>query len=58
MVYDQSQALELIHIGIIKWEKSASAYWDAEIYKWASKYYVETLELIKERMVKEKGFRP
>lgn len=55
IVYDQDQFLELIHIGITKWEKTACAYWDAEICKWASKYYVETVELIKQRMVKEKG---
>ncbi len=55
IVYDQDQFLELIHIGITKWERTACAYWDAEICKWASKYYVETLELIRQRMVKEKG---
>ena len=55
IVYDQDQFLELIHIGITKWEKTACAYWDAEICKWASKYYVETLELIRQRMAKEKG---
>ena len=54
IVYDQDQFLELIHIGITKWERTACAYWDAEICKWASKYYVETLELIRQRMVKEK----
>ena len=54
IVYDQDQFLELMHIGITKWERTACAYWDAEICKWASKYYVETLELIKQRMVKEK----
>ena len=47
--------LALIHIGITKWERTACAYWDAEICKWASKYYVETLELIRQRMKKEKG---
>jgi hypothetical protein len=55
IVYDQDQFLELIHIGITKWERTACAYWDAEICKWASKYYVETLELIRQRMLKEKG---
>ena len=47
--------LALIHIGITKWERTACAYWDAEICKWASRYYVETLELIRQRMKKEKG---
>ena len=54
IVYDQDQFLELIHIGITKWERTACAYWDAEICKWASNYYVDTLELIKQRMLNEK----
>ncbi len=35
VVYDQGQVLGLMHIGITKWEKNASAYWDAETCKWA-----------------------
>lgn len=55
VVYDQNQVLEILFTGIDKCEKSASAYWDAEICKWAAKYYVEALELIKQKMVKERG---
>jgi hypothetical protein len=55
VVYDQNQVLEILSVGTDRCEKSASAYWDAEICKWASRYYVETLELIKQKMVKERG---
>ncbi len=33
VVYDQDQVLEITPVGIAKWEKNASAYWDAEICK-------------------------
>ena len=55
VVYDQNQVLEILYAGTNKCEKSACAYWDAEICKWAAKYYVETLEFIKQKMVKERG---
>jgi hypothetical protein len=55
VVHDQNQVLEILFTGIDKCEKSASAYWDAEICKWASKYYVDALELIKQKMMVERG---
>lgn len=33
VVYDQNQVLEILKAGTDKCEKSASAYWDAEICK-------------------------
>ncbi|WP_458720791.1 hypothetical protein [Candidatus Nitrosocosmicus sp. R] len=55
VVFDQNQVLEILYAGTDRCEKSACAYWDAEICKWAAKYYVETLEFIKQKMVKERG---
>lgn len=36
VVYDQNQVLEILYAGTNRCEKSACAYWDAEIYKWVS----------------------
>lgn len=48
--------LEIVIDGLKSAELGYNTVWDAKIYKWSSKYFVDGLELVRQ-MVKEKGIK-
>jgi hypothetical protein len=56
VIHDYKIMLELVINGLKSTELGYNTVWDAEICKWASKYFVDGLELVRQR-VKEKGIK-
>jgi len=56
VIQDYKIMLEITIDGLNSTEIGYNTVWDAEMCKWASKYFVEGLELVKQR-VKEKGIK-
>lgn len=56
VINDYKIMLEITMDGLNKCEIGYNTVWDAEMCKWASKYFVEGLGLVKQR-VKEKGIK-
>ncbi|WP_458744663.1 hypothetical protein [Candidatus Nitrosocosmicus sp. T] len=56
VINDYKIVLEITMDGLNKCEIGYNTVWDAEMCKWASKYFVEGLGLVKQR-VQEKGIR-
>ncbi len=56
VIHDYKIMLEMTNDGLNSTNIGYNTVWDAEMCKWASKYFVEGLELVRQR-VKEKGIR-
>jgi hypothetical protein len=56
VINDYKIVLEIVVDGINQCEIGYNTVWDAEMCKWASKYFVEGLDLVKQK-VKEKGIK-
>ncbi len=56
VINDYKIVLEIVVDGINQCEIGYNTVWDAEMCKWASKYFVEGLDLVKQK-VEEKGIR-
>jgi len=56
VINDYKIVLEIVADGINQCELGYNTVWDAEMCKWASKYFVEGLDLVKQK-VKEKGIK-
>ncbi|WP_148687081.1 hypothetical protein [Candidatus Nitrosocosmicus hydrocola] len=56
VINDYKIMLEITMDGLNKCEIGYNTVWDAEMCKWASKYFVEGLELVRQR-VREKGIK-
>ena len=56
VIHDYKIVLEMVADGLNSTELGYNTVWDAEMCKWASKYFVEGLELVKQR-VEEKGIK-
>lgn len=56
VINDYKILLEIVTDGINQCELGYNTVWDAEMCKWASKYFEEGLDLVKQK-VKEKGIR-
>lgn len=56
VIHDYKIVLEMVADGLNSTELGYNTVWDAEMCKWASKYFVQGLELVRQR-VKEKGIK-
>lgn len=56
VINDYKIVLEIVTDGINQCEIGYNTVWDAEMCKWASKYFVQGLDLVKQK-VKEKGIK-
>ncbi|WP_458719043.1 hypothetical protein [Candidatus Nitrosocosmicus sp. R] len=56
VIHDYKIVLEMVADGLNSTELGYNTVWDAEMCKWASKYFVEGLELVKQR-IKGKGIK-